>query len=52
MKLLKIIAWILRSRSVLSLLWEIYQASKDGKVTKAEFDNITDGLADVIGDII
>lgn len=32
----------------MSLIWSIYETSKDGKVTKEEFDNLTIKLADLL----
>lgn len=48
MKLLKISVWILSCKPAIELVWAIYKASKDGKVTKEEFEELTSKLANLI----
>lgn len=47
----KIFLWLLTNKPVLSLVWDVYQAAKDGRITKPEFDTIVSRLAACIGDV-
>ncbi len=51
-KIIKIILWVLMSKSALSLIYDIYKASKDGKITKEEFDGLVLKLGQLIREIV
>jgi hypothetical protein len=52
MKILKITMWILACKPAIDLMWSLYKASKDGKVTKDEFEDLTNKMANLIKEIV
>ena len=52
MKLLKIIKWIVTNTDLMAFLWQIYEAAKDGKITKKELRKLTKQLPTLIGQVI
>jgi hypothetical protein len=51
-KLIKVFLWLLMSKSAISLIYEICKASKDGKITKEEFEGLTFKLGQLIKEIV
>ena len=49
MKIWTLIKWIIGNPKLLALLYDLYEASKDGKISKLEWDRIMTDLAVLLG---
>ena len=51
-KKIKLALWILTNNDIIDLVWSIYQAMKDGKITKEEMIKVNNKTHKMINGII